>query len=142
MKMVKSKKPKFMIPMSWLKSFKILIAIVLMSFSQAFLAQDLQTIVEKYPRYNEYIIQESQTYYIGIQKEKLMVTSDNYYESMIISKNGIHNNQESFRYSPLVPLVDFSAHSMVQQGKRMRKLPVTQIAEVTPNQRNIFHSGV
>lgn len=109
------------------------------SWGQAQLWKELQS---QYQGYNEYILQESQSYSISVEKNKLKVLADSYYESMILSELGIHNNQESFVYSQLIPVKSFEAYSIIQQQGKERKIPVANAVDVVMDQRNVFHSDV
>lgn len=125
----------------WCKYCKHLFLILNLLISTSVLwSQTWVELQSKYPGYNEYIIQETQSYSIGIEKNKLKILSDNYYESVILSDLGIHNNQESLIYSQIVPIKSYEAYSVVNQNGKERKIPVAKVVDLSLNQRNVFHS--
>src|SRR5690554_4303895 len=126
--------------MNWWKYSNFLWILILIGIPGN--SQNWQELQAKFPGYNEYILEESQSYSISVVKDKLQVTSDNYYESVILSDLGIHNNQESFVYSQLVPLKSFEAYSIVPNNGKERKIPITTAVDAALDQRNIFHSDV
>jgi hypothetical protein len=127
----------------WWKYSKKGIFLIIISFTASLgQAQVWTELQAQYQGYNEYIIQESQSYSISVEKNKLKVLSDNYYESVILSDLGIHNNQESFVYSQLIPLKSFEAYSIINQQGKERKIPVANAVDVAMDQRNVFHSDV
>lgn len=133
-------KRKYLIQMNWWKYSNFLWILILIGIPGN--SQNWQELQVKFPGYNEYILEESQSYSISVVKDKLQVTSDNYYESVILSDLGIHNNQESFVYSQLVPVKSFEAYSIVPNNGKERKIPITTAVDAALDQRNIFHSDV
>src|SRR5690606_40846853 len=103
-------------------------------------AQSWTELQTQYNGYNEYIVEESQSYSISVEKNKLKVLSDNYYESVILSDLGIHNNQETFVYSQLIPVNSFEAYSIINQQGKEKKIPLANAVDVALDQRNEFHS--
>ncbi|MNY02764.1 hypothetical protein D3C86_1353490 [compost metagenome] len=67
---------------------------------------------------------------------------DNYYESMILSENGILNNQENFSYSELVKLNQYEAYSIINDKGKDRKIKVTQTNEKQARQNSVFYNDV
>lgn len=129
--------------MNWQQLNKTSLFFVISSlfFTQTF-AQDWSEIKEKYSGYDEYILQTSQTYKISIENDQLKVLQDNYYESVILSDIGIHNNQESFTYSELVPLMEYDAYTIVSNNGKEKKIPISRVVDVSASQDNIFYSDV
>lgn len=126
--------------MNWWKYYN---SLFLLTFTAVIAtAQTWQELRQKHPGYNEYILEESQSYSISVVKDKLHVTSDNYYESVILSDLGIHNNQESFVYSQLIPVKSFEAYSVITNNGKERKVPISRAVDAAVDQRNIFHSDV
>ncbi|MCW4467601.1 DUF3857 domain-containing protein [Flavobacterium sp. MFBS3-15] len=95
-----------------------------------------------YPNVNELVISDKNTYDIFVEDKKLRVLRNNYYESMIMSQNGIQNNEESFSYSELVKLNEFEAYSIVNDKGKDRKIKVTQTNEKQSRQNSVFHDDV
>lgn len=91
---------------------------------------------------NELIINDNITYDIFMDNKKLRVLQNNYYESMIMSENGIHNNEENFSYSDLVKLNEYEAFSIINDKGKERKIKVTQANERQMNQRGVFYDDV
>ena len=110
------------------------------SFSQS--SESYLEYKKTYDNINELIINDNISYEIFIEKNKIKVLQNNYYESMIMSENGIHNNKENFSYSELIKLNDFEAYSVINSKGRERKMKVTQITERQANQSSIFYNGV
>src|SRR5690606_14182009 len=133
---------KFMIQATWWKFCKSSILFINIFFPFYLEAQSWTELQTQYNGYNEYIVEESQSYSISVEKDKLKVLSDNYYESVILSDTGIHNNQESFVYSQLVPLQSFEAYSVISQNGKEKKIPVSKVVDVPLDQRSVFHSDV
>src|SRR5690606_33540780 len=126
--------------MNWWKYYN---SLFLLTFTAVIAtAQTWQELRQKHPGYNEYILEESQSYSISVVKDKLHVPSDNYYESVILSDLGNHNNQESFVYSQLIPVKSFEAYSVITNNGKERKVPISRAVDAAVDQRNIFHSDV
>lgn len=129
--------------MNWWKSvIKASLIFILIGSGPETLGQYWTELQQKFPGYQEYIIQQSQAYNISVEKNGLSVTQDNYYESIILSDTGIHNNQESFTYSSLVPVKSFDAYTVIDNRGKERKIPVSKAVDVAADQQNIFHSDV
>jgi hypothetical protein len=129
--------------MNWSKSnYKSTLIVVFLLLNHINLtAQDVSEWQKKYAGFNELILLESQTYDISVQKNKLRVIQDNYYESVILTEMGIHNTSETFGYSELVPLLNYEAYSAVQIKGREKKFPIKTHADKADDQSNIFHTG-
>ena len=91
---------------------------------------------------NELVISDKSSYDIFVDNKKLRVLQDNYYESMIMSENGIQNNQENFSYSELVKLNEYEAFSVVNDKGKDRKIKVTQTNEKQARQNSVFYNDV
>lgn len=130
-----------MIQMNWSKlSSKIIICFFFVL--QSSVAQELIGLQKKYPGHSELILNETQTYQFSIQKNKLQVLQDNYFESIILSDAGIYNNSESFTFSELVPLNSYTAATIVNSNGKYKKIPMTQSVDKRADHHNIFYSGV
>lgn len=136
-----------MIQMSLLKSLnkKYFVAILPLLALQA-KAQDttapFQEYKKKYSDVNELIISDKSTYDIFVDNKKLRVVQDNYYESMILSENGIQNNEETFSYSDLVKLNEYEAFSVVNDKGKERRIKVTQTNEKQSRTGSVFYDDV
>lgn len=126
--------------MNWLKSVnKITLLLLVTSVG---IAQNISDFQKKYPGHSELILSETQTYDFSIQKNKLQVLQDNYYESIILSDIGIQSNSESFTYSELVPLKSFDAFTIINNNGRDKKIPIKQTNDKNAEQNSIFFSDV
>ncbi|WP_181368936.1 DUF3857 domain-containing protein [Flavobacterium pallidum] len=95
-----------------------------------------------WPDFNEIILEESLVYDFSIKDKKLKVIQDNHYESMILSENGILNNEESFTYSELVKLKSYDAYSVVSNNGKEKKIKVTQSNEKLARDNSVFYNDV
>ncbi|HLF50901.1 DUF3857 and transglutaminase domain-containing protein [Flavobacterium sp.] len=103
----------------------------------------LQEYRKAYPDINELILNDFQSYDFSIQNKKIKVIQDNHYESIILSENGIQNNQESFSYSELVQLKSYDAYSVVNDNNgKEKKIKVTQSNEKQSRESAIFYNDV
>ncbi|MGV3458866.1 MAG: DUF3857 domain-containing protein [Flavobacterium sp.] len=91
---------------------------------------------------NELVINDNITYDIFLDNKKIRVTRNNYYESMIMSENGIHNNEENFSYSELVKLNEYEAFSVINDKGKERKIKVTQSNEKQMSRGSVFYDDV
>ncbi len=120
--------------MNWLKSLNKKTSIVLFIglTSISIHAQNtFQDYKKEYPDFNEVVLLDYQGYDISIENKKLKIIQNTSFESMILSENGIHNNQESFTYSELVKLLEYEAYSLVNTNGKEKKIKVTQSTEKT-----------
>lgn len=132
--------------MNWLKSNKsTLFTLIFICTIQGW-AQSRVLSVEDYRKKwadtNELILFDKSSYDIFVEGKKLRIIRDNHYESIILSENGIVNNQESFSYSELVKLRQYDAFSIVNDNGREHKIKVTQSNEKLNRQSSVFHDGV
>lgn len=97
---------------------------------------------KKYGDINEVVISNKSSYDIFIENKKLRVLQDSYYESMILSENGIQNNEENFSYSELVKLNKYEAYSVINDKGKDRKIKVTQTNEKQAKQNSVFYNDV
>ncbi|MDT4797402.1 Transglutaminase-like superfamily protein [compost metagenome] len=140
-------KPNVMIQTNLLKllSNKPLVIIVCLFALQAKAQEKAPLFLEykkKYGDINELIISNKSSYDIFVENKKLRVLQDNYYESMILSENGILNNQENFSYSELVKLNQYEAYSIINDKGKDRKIKVTQTNEKQARQNSVFYNDV
>lgn len=134
-----------MTQMNWSKLLNktFLIAFFLtVNFTICFAQNDLETYKNEYPDYNELVLNDIKSYTISIEKNKLKVIQNSYNESIILTENGIQNNQESFTYSDLVKLTEYDAYSIITDKGREKKIKVTQTNEKNSEQNSVFHSDV
>ena len=85
-------------------------------------AQELSDLQKKYPGHSELILSETQSYQFSVQKNKLQVLQDNYFESIILSDIGIQNNSESFTFSELVPVNSYNAFTVIKNNGKDKKI--------------------
>lgn len=127
--------------MNSLRSTKSLIIAV--GFAAVGQAQNpLQEYQKAYPDINEVVLSDFQSYNFSIENKKLKVIQDNHYESIILSENGIQNNEESFSYSELVKLKSYDAYSVVYEKGREKKIKVSQTNEKNARDNSVFYNDV
>src|SRR4051812_30645921 len=132
-----------MIAMSLLKLTKNGLVLPLALFAAHVSAQGTLADYRKlYPDYNEFILNDIQQYDFSIENKKLKVIQDNHYESMILTENGIQNNEETFTYSELVRLKNYEAYSVLNNDGHEKKVKVTQSNENAYRSSSIFHNDV
>lgn len=95
-----------------------------------------------YPDFNELILNDNQSYDLSFESGKLKVIQDNYYESMILTENGIQNNKESFSYSELVKLKAYEAYTVINNNGKEKKIKVTQTDEIQSGSGGVFYDNV
>lgn len=128
---------------NWLKLSKQLLFSCFLLIAISVKAQErFDDIKKSYPDYNELIVNDLLQYDFSIENKKLKVIQDNHYESLILSENGIQNNQESFTYSELVKLNSYDAYSVIDNNGREKKIKVTQTNENPYHSSNIFHYDI
>ncbi len=126
-------------PRTKLSFYTPLISLFLLLLSHFSLAQkELQEYKKLYPNYNELILNDNKSYDLFIKDNKLNVIEDSFYESMILTENGINNNSERFTYSELVKLIDFEAETVLDN----KRIKVTQTNEKESRDDAIFYNGV
>lgn len=97
---------------------------------------------KEYPDFNEVVLLDYQGYEISIENKKLKIIQNTSFESMILSENGIHNNEESFTYSELVKLLEYDAFSVVNINGKEKKMKVTQSAEKNSSSSSVFYDDI
>lgn len=130
--------------MNWLKLVnnpKNLFFVLLSSVS-SFAQSEWLDYKKNYPNVNEIIINDSQSYDFFIENKKIKVLQNNQFESLILTENGIQNNQESFSYSELVKLLDYEAYTIVTEKGKEKKIKVTQTNEKQARQSSVFYNDV
>lgn len=95
-----------------------------------------------YPDFNEVVLLDYQGYEISIENKKLKIIQNTSFESMILSENGIHNNEESFTYSELVKLLEYDAFSVINSNGKDKKIKVTQSAEKNSSSSSVFFDDI
>src|SRR5690606_40318857 len=129
--------------MNWLKLKNKHLVLIIFSLGVYFgFAQDLEKWQKKYEGHHELILKESQTYNFTINKNKLHVVQDNYFESIIFSEMGIHNNSELLHYSDLVPLKSHEAFTIINDRGKEKKIAIKQYTDKKAQQRNVFYSDL
>lgn len=99
----------------------------------------LEEYKKQYPDFNELVLNDSQSYDITIEDNKLKVIQDNQYESIILTENGIQHNTESFAYSELSKLLGYEAYSVINSNGKEKKIKVTQTNESASRQSGVFY---
>lgn len=131
--------------MNWLRlsNNNSYLFIFLLYFSVNCTAQDvLQEYKKSYPDFNELVLNDSQVYSISMENNKLKIIQDNYFESLILSQNGIHSNQETFSYSKLMQLKSFDAYTVSSALGKGRKYKVTETNEKKAEESSVFSSDL
>ena len=131
--------------MNWLKlSNKWFCALLLcLYFSTKNIAQNLlQELKKTYPSYNELVLNDNQSYNISIDNGKIKIIQDNHFESIILTENGIQNNEESFSYSDLVKIKNYEAFTIIDNNGHEKKIKVTQTNEKYSKQNSVFYNDV
>lgn len=129
--------------MNWYKSLNNLTAVaVVFLFTDGYSQKTIKEYKDKYPDYNELILNEIRSYKISIEDDKLKIFQDNLSETMILTDIGIHNNKDSFMHSDLVKLVDYEAYSVINDKGKEKKIKVTQANEKFYEDSNVFHSAI
>ena len=131
--------------MNWLtSSSKLAYSLLLCGFCATIASaqNSLQEYKKSYPGINELVLNDTQSYDLSIENKKLKVIQDNHYESIILSENGIQNNQESFSYSELIKLKSYDAYSIINDNGKEKKIKVTQSNEKQSQQSSIFYNDV
>lgn len=104
--------------------------------------QTFQDYKKEYPDFNEVVLSDYQGYDISIINKKLKIIQNTSFESMILSENGIHNNEESFSYSELVKLLEYDAYSVVNSNGKEKKIKVTQSTEKNSRSNSVFFDDI
>ena len=131
--------------MNWLISSnkKAIIALLIGLNSIGIYAQfTLQDYKKEFPDFNELVLLDYQGYDIFIENKKLKIIQNTSFESMILSENGIHNNQESFTYSELVKLLEYDAYSVINLNGKEKKIKVTQATEKNSRSSSVFFDDI
>ncbi len=131
-----------MIRMNWLKLSNKRLYIFAFYGIFAFTGNAQNTLEEykkQYPDFNELVLNDSQSYDITIEDNKLKVIQDNQYESIILTENGIQHNTESFAYSELSKLLGYEAYSVINSNGKEKKIKVTQTNESASRQSGVFY---
>ena len=129
--------------MNWLKSLnKLSLACMLVSITGLQAQKTFQDYKNEYPDFNEVVILDYQGYDISIENKKLKIIQNTSFESMILSENGIHNNEESFTYSELVKLLEYDAFSVINNNGKEKKIKVTQTNEKNSSSSSVFFDDI
>ena len=129
--------------MNWLKSSSKFIVLLFCTFSLKTIAQaNFQELKTKYPDSKEVVLNDVTSYDISIENKKLKVIQDNHFESIIMSENGIQNNQESIFTSDLVKLLNYEAYTIVNSNGKEKKIKVSQINDKQNSQHSVFFDDV
>lgn len=129
--------------MIWLKLLnKFILASCLFVAIQANAQKTFAEYKVKYPDTNELVLNDLQTYTISIEDNKIKVLSQNKYESLILSENGIGSNEETFSYSNLIKLLEYDAYTENSINGKQKKIKVTQSNEKRDEDQSVFHDDV
>jgi hypothetical protein len=125
---------------NWLKLLNNCFLItVLISGLETAAQQTFETYKIKYPDSNELVINDLQTYDIAIVDDKIKVLSQNKFESILLSENGIGSNEETFSYSNLIKLIEYDAYTENTINGKQKKIKVTQSNEKRDENQTVFH---
>ena len=106
-------------------------------------AQDLVEIYKnKYPGHHEVMLSNKHTYHIRLEKNKLKITQDNSFESLILTEMGRKNISESFSFSDLVPLRSFDGYTMAMVNGKERKIPFKTFSDKSSRESFVFYDDV
>ena len=131
--------------MNWPKLLnKSVVTCILIGFTSIGLQaqQTFEDYKKLYPDFNEVVLLDYQGYDISIENKKLKIIQNTSFESMILSENGIHNNEESFTYSELVKLLEYDAFSVINSNGKDKKIKVTQSAEKNSSSSSVFFDDI
>lgn len=131
--------------MNWPKLLnKSVVTCMLIGFTSIGLQaqQTFEEYKKLYPDFNEVVLLDYQGYDISIENKKLKIIQNTSFESMILSENGIHNNEESFTYSELVKLLEYDAFSVINSNGKDKKVKVTQSAEKNSSSSSVFFDDI
>lgn len=131
--------------MNWPKLLnKSVVTCMLIGFTSIGLQaqQTFEEYKKLYPDFNEVVLLDYQGYDISIENKKLKIIQNTSFESMILSENGIHNNEESFTYSELVKLLEYDAFSVINSNGKDKKIKVTQSAEKNSSSSSVFFDDI
>lgn len=131
--------------MNWPKLLnKSVVTCMLIGFTSIALQaqQTFEDYKKLYPDFNEVVLLDYQGYDISIENKKLKIIQNTSFESMILSENGIHNNEESFTYSELVKLLEYDAFSVINSNGKDKKVKVTQSAEKNSSSSSVFFDDI
>lgn len=128
--------------MNWLKLSNSIYSTLLLVSCTIHAQNTWQDYKKEYPDFNEIVLNDSKSYDFFVENNKLKIIQDNSFESIILSENGIQNNQEAFSYSELVQLKGYDAYSIVNTNGKEKKIKVTQSNEKQSRQSSIFYNDV
>lgn len=131
--------------MNWYKlkikitfSLFFIIAFICTAIGQNNLAENQQ----KYPGHNEVITNDFINYNISIVDKKIKVLKNFQFESIILTANGINNNEESITYSEFIRLNKYEAYTIINSNGKEKKVKVTQINEMESKDKGVFFNDV
>lgn len=130
--------------MTWLKlvNKKNILVILVFIGIQSLAQKTFDDYKKTYPDFNELILNDTKTYDISIENNKIKIIQDNFYESMILNENGINNNKESFAYSDLIKLMDYDAYTVITSNGKEKKIKVVQSNEKQSRENSVFYNDV
>lgn len=118
------------------------VVILLLLVSPFCYGQNIPDLKLRYPGYSELILKELQSYHFSVKNNKPSILQDNYNESIILLKNGIHNNSEQVSYSQLVPLISYDGYTTIKMDGKDKKIPAIEVKESSESSGSVFHSDV
>ena len=95
--------------------------------------------VEKCPAYDAVVLNAKKTYTIKEGKHDLRITVDESLELLILGNNAKPFVEDRVSYSSLLPLTKIEAYSLVPDGGKYKKYPVTKFKEKHAIERGIFY---
>lgn len=127
--------------MNWLRLSKASLLLVLCFFLGHTVQgqDDFQELKKKYAGQSEVTIEEVVKLRIDVKKGKLRIREENYFESLILSENGIGNASERFYESELVHVPKFEAYTLSASSKKIKPDLVKQSKN---DDASIFYDGI
>jgi len=70
------------------------------------------------------------------------ILQNSYQETIILTKNGIHNNTESIVSSELFPLLSYEAYTQLTKNGNNEKIAAREVADKSESSGGVFHSDI
>ncbi len=93
----------------------------------------------KYENQSEVIVSDESVFKIKINKGKLSIIKEDYFESIILNETGIKNFKEEFYDSELSPVLEYEAYTISKKGKKIKS---NLIKEFANDDANIFYDEI
>lgn len=121
----------------------LVICIAVFCTNWTVIAQDLVELYKnKYPGHHEVTLSNKHTYHIKLEKNKLKITQDNRFESLILTEIGRKNISESFSFSDLVPVKSFDGYTIANVNGKERKIPLKTFSDKSSSESFVFYDDV